>query len=198
MSLLAAFARLGIQGSRSGGVAGAAVARCLHISPVLCAEPLKKKKKLDPQIIKQREDRKKKKIEKQIRRLEKNARQLKPVEELEVPLELIDEKDKRQRKLTPLGNAELEERALLKKQWAHFKHEERVADFQIIDRLVQAQNKALAELRSESEELYQAAIEVDPQLLPVAVKGPVATPPIKNYDSPDGDYVHQSMKWEVK
>lgn len=71
---------------------GAVVARCLHISPVLCAEPLKKKKKLDPQIIKQREDRKKKKIEKQIRRLEKNARQLKPVEELEVPLELIDEK----------------------------------------------------------------------------------------------------------
>jgi len=105
---------------------------------------------------------------------------------------------KRQRKLTPLGSAELEERALLKKQWAHYKHEERVADFQIIDRLVQAQNKALAELRRESEELYQAAIEIDPQLLPVAVKGPVATPPIKNYVSPDGDYLHQSMKWEVK
>lgn len=67
-------------------------ARLLHTTNVLCAEPLKKKKKLDPQIIKQREDRKKKKIEKQIRRLEKNARQLKPVEELEVPLELIDEK----------------------------------------------------------------------------------------------------------
>ncbi|XP_016924958.4 large ribosomal subunit protein mL40 [Drosophila suzukii] len=196
MSLLGAFARLGLQ--RSGGFTGVAVARCFQTTSVLCAEPLKKKKKLDPQIVKQREDRKKKKIEKQIRRLEKNARQLKPVEELEVPLELIDEKDKRQRKLTPLGSAELEERALLKKQWAHYKHEERVADFQIIDRLVQAQNKALAELRRESEELYQAAIEIDPQLLPVAVKGPVATPPIKNYVSPDGDYLHQSMKWEVK
>lgn len=68
-------------------------ARLLHATSVLCAEPLKKKKKLDPQIIKQREDRKKKKIEKQIRRLEKNARQLKPVEELEVPLELIDNKE---------------------------------------------------------------------------------------------------------
>lgn len=64
----------------------------IHCSPVLCAEPLKKKKKLDPQIIKQREDRRKRKLEKQIRRLEKNARQLKPIEELEVPLELIDEK----------------------------------------------------------------------------------------------------------
>ncbi|EDV49530.1 39S ribosomal protein L40, mitochondrial [Drosophila erecta] len=196
MSLLGAFARMGLQSK--GGVAGVAVARCLHTTPVLCAEPLKKKKKLDPQIVKQREDRKKKKIEKQIRRLEKNARQLKPVEELEVPLELIDEKNKRQRKLAPVSSAQLVERALLKKQWAHYKHDERVADFQIIDRLVQAQNRALAELRRESEELYQAAIEIDPQLLPVAMKGPVATPPIKDYVSPDGDYLHQSMKWEVK
>lgn len=60
-------------------------------TPVLCAEPLKKKKKLDPQIVKQREERKRKRLEKQIRRLEKNARQLKPIEELEVPMELIDE-----------------------------------------------------------------------------------------------------------
>lgn len=86
---------------------------------------------------------------------------------------------KRQRKLAPLTIDQLEERALLKKQWAHYKHDERVADFQIIDRLVQAQNKALAELRRESEELYQAAIDIDPQLLPVAVKGPVATPPLR-------------------
>ncbi|XP_068156130.1 large ribosomal subunit protein mL40 [Drosophila tropicalis] len=189
MSLLNALARLSLQNS---GVA----ARLLHTTPILCAEPLKKKKKLDPQIIKQREDRKKKKIEKQIRRLEKNARQLKPVEELEVPIELLDEKDKRQRKLPSLSSAEQEQRALLKKQWARYKHEEKVSDFQIIDRLVQAQDKALQELRKESEELYQAAIEVDLQLLPVTIKGPVATPPIKNYASPDGDYIQQSSKWE--
>lgn len=60
---------------------------------MLCAEPLKKKKKLDPAVIKQREERKRKKLEKQIRRLEKNARQLKPIDELEVPLTLIDEKE---------------------------------------------------------------------------------------------------------
>ncbi|EDW15590.1 uncharacterized protein Dmoj_GI22697 [Drosophila mojavensis] len=189
MSLLSALARLSLQ---NNGVA----ARFLHTSPVLCAEPLKKKKKLDPQIIKQREDRKKKKIEKQIRRLEKNARQLKPVEELEVPLDLIDNKAQRERKLAPLSAEEIEHRALLKKQWAQYKHEQKVADFQIIDRLVQSQNKALEELRCESEELYQAAIAIDTTLLPVSVKGPVATPPIKGYISPDGDYIHQAMKWE--
>lgn len=52
---------------------------------------MKKKKKVDPQIVKAREDRRRKKIEKQIRRLEKNARQLKPIDELEVPLDLIDQ-----------------------------------------------------------------------------------------------------------
>lgn len=60
-------------------------------TPVLCAEPLKKKKKMDPAIIKAREDRRRKKLEKQIRRLEKLARQLKPIEDLETPLTLIDE-----------------------------------------------------------------------------------------------------------
>lgn len=66
--------------------------RAIHSSPVLCAEPLKKKKKIDPAVVKARDDRRKKKLEKQIRRLEKNARQLKAIDELEVPLVLIDEK----------------------------------------------------------------------------------------------------------
>lgn len=52
---------------------------------------MKKKKKVDPQIVKAREDRRRKRIEKQIRRLEKNARQLKPIDELEVPLDVIDQ-----------------------------------------------------------------------------------------------------------
>lgn len=60
---------------------------------MLYAEPLKKKKKMDPAIIKAREDRKRKKLEKLIRRLEKNARTLKPIDELEVPLNLLDEKE---------------------------------------------------------------------------------------------------------
>lgn len=78
---------------RSSGISGLVEnARCIATTPVLLAEPLKKKKKLDPAIIRQRDERKRKKLEKQIRRLEKNSRQLKPIDELEVPLELLDEK----------------------------------------------------------------------------------------------------------
>ncbi|KAM7360358.1 mitochondrial ribosomal protein L40 [Cochliomyia hominivorax] len=192
MSLLNAFSRLTLQTT--------AVLRqpnaWLHSTPVLCAEPLKKKKKLDPQIIKQREDRRKKKLEKQIRRLEKNARQLKPVEELEVPLDLVDGQKQRARNLAPLSETEMEHRTHLNKQWARYKHEQKLQDFQIIDRLMQSQRKALQELRLESEELYQEAIQPDMSLLPVTVKGPVGTPPIKDYISPDGEYILEAKKWD--
>lgn len=62
----------------------------VNIYLVIRAEPLKKKKRIDPAVIKAREERKKRKLEKQIRRLEKNARQLKPLIELDVPSAIID------------------------------------------------------------------------------------------------------------
>lgn len=60
---------------------------------VYSAEPLKKKKKLDPAIIRQREERRKKKLEKSIRRLQKYAKKLKPISELEIPLFLKTEQE---------------------------------------------------------------------------------------------------------
>ncbi|GAB0088271.1 mitochondrial ribosomal protein L40 [Sergentomyia squamirostris] len=170
--------------------------RFFNSTPVLMAEPLKKKKKMDPQIIKQREERRKKKIEKQIRRLEKNARQLKPIDELEVPFTLIDEKKERQRPATLLNPETLEERVLLQKEWARYKGKQKLANYQLIDQVMQAQSKALDELKLESEELYEAAIQPDPLLLPFKNRVLVSTPPIANYDSPDGEYIDVSKKWE--
>lgn len=65
------------------------------MTPIVCAEPMKKKKKLDPQIVKARLDRRKRKIEKQIRRLQKNARQLKPIDEIEIPKALLNPADRK-------------------------------------------------------------------------------------------------------
>jgi len=59
--------------------------------PKYSAEPLKKKKKVDPAVLKAREERKRKKLEKQIRRLEKHQRQFKPLDELEIPVCILDE-----------------------------------------------------------------------------------------------------------
>lgn len=92
----------------------------------------------------------------------------------------------RARKRPPIQVSEEQQeyRALLHKEWARFKIQENRELHQICRNILQSQSKALAELRLESEELYQAAIQPDETLLPITIKGPVNTPPIKNYDSP--------------
>ncbi|XP_074034373.1 mitochondrial ribosomal protein L40 [Leptinotarsa decemlineata] len=164
-------------------------------TPVLLAEPLKKKKRLDPAIIRAREERKKKKIEKQIRRLEKHARQLKPIEECEVPLDISENLGKRKRNLPEISEEILEKRVDLLKRWCMFRQQQHMADVQMLDRLIYSQQRALDELRQESEELYQEAIQFDPFLMPFKSQGPVESPAIENYDTPDGDYQDISRKW---
>ncbi|XP_012538009.1 39S ribosomal protein L40, mitochondrial isoform X2 [Monomorium pharaonis] len=167
-----------------------------RVSNVLLGEPLKKKKRLDPAIIRAREERRKKKIEKQIRRLEKQSKQLKPINELEIPSKLIDEKEQRLRKLPPISEKEAESRILLQKDWNRYKTQQNLANIQAIDSIFYSQQRALDELRAESEELYQEAIQMDFELLPYMAKGPLKTPPIKNYDSPDGEYINLTKKFD--
>lgn len=54
-----------------------------------------------------------------------------------------------------------EKRILLEKKWSAFKQQQHLADVQMVDRLLFAQQKALDELRKQSEDLYQAAIQVN-------------------------------------
>ncbi|KAL3288966.1 hypothetical protein HHI36_003409 [Cryptolaemus montrouzieri] len=154
----------------------------VQVSQALWAEPLKKKKRLDPLVVKAREERKKKKLEKQIRRLEKNARQMKPIEECEIPLNILDEREKRTRINPPLADHETERRARLEKNWALYKQNQHLKDIKMLDRIMFSQQKALDELRVESEELYQEAIQIDFHLIPFTSSGPVETPPIDKYD----------------
>jgi Mitochondrial ribosomal protein L28 len=55
------------------------------------AEPLKKKKKMDPALVKARDERKKNRINKSIRMLQKNAQKLKPIEEMVVSKKFLKE-----------------------------------------------------------------------------------------------------------
>ncbi|XP_075982561.1 mitochondrial ribosomal protein L40 [Anticarsia gemmatalis] len=165
------------------------------ITDQLWAEPMKKKKKIDPAIVKAREERRRKKLEKQIRRLEKNAQQLKPIDEMEVPLDLIDNFNKRKRPQPKLSAEVIEARALLQKEWTRYKREEYMANVAQIDRIMAAQKRALDKLYEESEDLYNEAIMPDLSLIPYEIRGTVATPPIKNYESPDGEYIDVSKKW---
>lgn len=75
-------------------------------------------------------------------------------------------------------------RDVLQKEWSRYQSFQKRELHGICLQLIKSQNLALKELRTESETLYQAAIQPDETLLPISIKGPVLTPPIKNYDIP--------------
>ena len=122
------------------------------------------------------------------------------------------------RKAPPISAEVAEERILLQKDWSRYKIKERRNDLKMLDDICYSQQRALDELKIESEELYREAIQVikknknspfwrsflkswksfqiDLSLIPVTVVGPTHTPAIDNYDSPDGEYADVTKKFE--
>lgn len=63
-----------------------------------------------------------------------------------------------------------------------------MAEVESIELALEEQREALEELKMESEELYEAALKPDLLLFPFTHEGPAYTPPIPNYEAPDGKY----------
>ena len=59
-----------------------------------------------------------------------------------------------------LSFEESERRALLHKEWTRYKMKQHHNEIMAVDRVRWSQQRALEELRKESEELYQSAIQV--------------------------------------
>ncbi|KAI9560644.1 hypothetical protein GHT06_011594 [Daphnia sinensis] len=165
----------------------------LQVSSPLLAEPLKKKKKMDPQIIKAREERRRKRIEKSIKKLEKNAKQLKPIEEIDWPISLQKQKSLRERTETVSQPQQMQE---ILKAWRSYKYQQSLQEMKMIDRISSSQLHALEQLRTISEDLYIKAIQMDDSLLPFTAVGPSNTPPIVGYDILDGEYIDETPKWK--
>jgi len=64
------------------------------------------------------------------------------------------------RQLPNLSEEEVESRILLQKEWTRYKTQQHLNNVQTIDSIFYSQQKALDELRAESEQLYQEAIQV--------------------------------------
>merc|ERR1712110_1161633 len=157
-------------------------------SQQLWGEPMKRKKKVDPAIIAAKEAKKIKKIDKEIKRMLKFGRILKPVAEIEnINKKLINSKEC-QRPSTALSFEESERRVLLHKQWSGYKARGWYTEYKQRDRLQASQQEALESLREESEELYQEAIKIDYSFVPLSFSGPKDTPPIKDFRPTDGEY----------
>ncbi|KAM8961049.1 large ribosomal subunit protein mL40 [Pelodytes ibericus] len=145
------------------------------------AEP-RKKKKVDPK----RDQAVRERMKKKLKKLERIPPQLIPIEDFTRPAVLLDES--RVRRPPQLSVEEKERRALLMKSWAVAKQKEHEAELRGVESLMEAQRQALQELRLESEDLYNAAIQCDPGLLPLESQGPCHTPPIPQYTTPEGKY----------
>ncbi|XP_075825444.1 large ribosomal subunit protein mL40 [Microtus pennsylvanicus] len=146
------------------------------------AEPLRKKKKVDPKKDQAAKDR----LKRRIRKLEKATQELIPIEDFITPVRFLDKS--RQRLQEEHSSEESEQRALLLKRWALYKKQEHEAERDAIRAMLEAQQEALRELKLESPELYAEAVKRDYSLFPFEKEGPHHTPPISNYQAPEGRY----------
>ncbi|XP_016099598.1 39S ribosomal protein L40, mitochondrial-like [Sinocyclocheilus grahami] len=150
----------------------------LKTSMPLRAEP-KKKKKVDPR----REIMMKEHLKKKLKRLEKVPPELIPIEDFITPAKCFDET--RIRDAPKLSFEESERRALLLKEWSRYKYSQHQTEMDTIEEALEAQRQALDELKLE---LYKAAVSPDMDLFPFQREGPSYTPPITNYEAPEGKY----------
>ncbi|EHH20018.1 39S ribosomal protein L40, mitochondrial [Macaca mulatta] len=146
------------------------------------SEPLRKKKKVDPK----KDQAAKERLKRRIRKLEKASQELIPIEDFITPLKFSNKA--RQRPQVELTFEETERRALLLKKWSLYKQQEHKMERDTIRAMLEAQQEALEELRLESPKLHAEAIKRDPNLFPFEREGPCYTPPIPNYQPPEGKY----------
>ncbi|XP_078661246.1 large ribosomal subunit protein mL40-like [Branchiostoma floridae x Branchiostoma belcheri] len=147
------------------------------------ASHLRKRKRVDPKIEQAREAR----LKKRIKRLLKKDKEMVAIEDFFVMPSLLEEV--RERPPVVVSTEEQERRAALEKEWARFRRQQHLTEEAAIVAMVTSQQRALEELRAESEELFQQAVQVDPLLIPYQRLGPTETPPLPTYDPPDGKYV---------
>lgn len=183
-----------------------------RIATQLQAEPPKKRQKIDPSVLKERADRKRNRIVKGIKKLNTVEPKPKPIDEYRVRRQIRLEADERTRDPVELSFDESERRIVLQKAWSRFRRAILFSERTKIERIQLSQALALKELRLVSESLYRAAIGVDERLLmaekpdeeegertPLALtferEGPSETPPVEQYESPDGEYQDTSRQW---
>merc|ERR1712059_238407 len=149
----------------------------------------------DPGQVRARDDERKRRLAKALRKMEKKERQTKPLVECEVPLHLHKEALIRRREVEVPAEVE-EERIQQAKDWSRFALARHSNEIWHQDKIMISQQKALEELRKESVPLYMSAIQFDLDLMPLTLKGPVATPPIQGYIQ-DGEYKETTLTYKV-
>ncbi|CAH8634672.1 unnamed protein product [Heterobilharzia americana] len=131
----------------------------IHTTPIAMSEPLKKKKRVDPIIEQQRTGRKVRKIEKEIKRLSRFDRKLKPIEDIEGDRQLIKESKSRQRPPIDISENEIDQRMGIWKKWTRYQLRVSHRENALYKSVLTAQQQALDWLYKTSPNLYKEAIK---------------------------------------
>ncbi|CAJ0597912.1 unnamed protein product [Cylicocyclus nassatus] len=169
--------------------------RAIGSTPVQCSVFMKRQKKIDPEIAKQREIRKRKRLEKEIRQMQKHSKKPKHVDELTLDVKSAKNIDERRRERVELTEEQIDARAVSLKEYARSRNELQRKDDNWVRSALKAQRKALLELKKLDPELYEKAVAPASTSLPLVIQGPGLTPPIEDYQSPDGDYIDTTRSW---
>ena len=93
------------------------------------------------------------------------------------------------KRTVPVSSETVEERILLEKDWSRYIHKDRKEIAWKTKQLMQEQERALEELKKESQALYEEAIKcVSFSEFQLICRGPVQTLPIANYLPPLGSF----------
>ena len=101
--------------------------------------------------------------------------------------ELLKPERQRPRSSDDRSEEETTRRFLLVKDWSRYQMEKHKEDMAYFRSVAKCRLKALKELRRVSEELYEKAMTLDKNILPLERVGPSETPPLAQYVAPDAE-----------
>lgn len=176
-----------------------ASSRSIHLSAISYAEPLRKKKIINPLTTKKQFERKVRRLEREINRLQAVPLKLKPILEQQLPPHVVRELDQRQRSITAEERTKLHRMIIyLNKIWSIYKGLETREEMRRIKSVVDAQQKAMDILERDYPDLYKKAIEIDPNLIPYQVMNVKKhTAPNPSYQCPDGREQDTTKEWRL-
>ncbi|XP_075675733.1 mitochondrial ribosomal protein L40 [Dermatophagoides pteronyssinus] len=174
--------------------------RSIHLSIISYASPLRKKKIVNPLTTRKQFERKVRRLEREINRLESIPLKLKPILEQQLPPNVVRELNERKRTITNDERNQLDKmHVYLNKILSIYRGIETREEMRLIKLAVDSQQKALNILQRDYPELYSEAIQIDHNLIPYQINNVKkhTTPNPSSYKCPDGRQQDITKEWRL-
>lgn len=171
--------------------------RPLFTTGSLNAEPPRKKRRIDPAVLKVRVERKINKTQREIDRLEKEPKQLIPILEYQYTNSEIRDLNARPKHTLEDAQISMADVRAAQRLWSFYRTEQSQILKRSLKRMQRAQKRALDSLKEIDEDLYNRTVAVDDTILipyrSSLVRKETATNP--SYVPPDGYIKDISKEW---